>query len=620
MTYKSKIFHRSALRGTLVLPLLMALLMAFAPATSFAFETGATAATVTNGATLETGEPSGIGYVARKDGLRTFFNALSARLKKPVIVSQKASRKQISGDFDLANPQALLESIATKIGLIWYHDGQTIYVYDAAEIRSAMVASPNGSLATLNEFLRKAGLYDRRYPLRDGGGSGLFYVSGPPIYVELVENAMRFLGKQHGGDGLGKLRIEVVRLENTFVVDRTLNVRDSQVTVPGIATVIEQLLRDEQIAVDVRVENELTPNNEPAESGAPSSPSSLLPSQLQHARNSTDMPPFPADGTAQIQAQTQTQTRTVLPYPPPVTTLLPPRNAAGDPKKIRVIAYRDTNSLLIRGTQEQVDFIKHLIGKLDIAKRHIELSLWIIDLKKGDLEQLGVNWSGGVSMKNAPVGATFNNAISTLDGASFVAAITALENNEQSRIVSRPVVLTQENVPALFDNNQTVYTKLLAERMVQMEKVTFGTMISVLPRFAQDDEIEMSLTIEDGSQLGGDHQAGSDINVSRTHISTVARVPKGMSLLIGGYTRDVSTDTVSKIPLLGDLPGIGGLFRSRKVKQDSLVRVFLIQPKQIQEALRRDASDLSEEILSQPSGNAQQKLLRDYMERKNGDQ
>jgi type III secretion protein C len=323
------------------------------------------------------------------------------------------------------------------------------------------------------------------------------------------------------------------------------------------------------------------------------------------------MPIFPAEGGVQAQS--------VMPYPPPMVKSLPPLGPvpAAPAEKIRVIAYRDTNSLLIRGTQDQVDFVKNLIQRLDIAKRHIELSLWIIDLKKGDLDQLGVNWSGGVNL-GSKVGATFNNAISTLDGASFVAAIHALEKNEKSRIVSRPVVLTQENVPALFDNNQTVYTKLLAERMVQMEKVTFGTMISVLPRFAQDGQIEMSLTIEDGSQLGADGHAGNDINVSRTHISTVARVPKGMSLLIGGYTRDVSTDTVDKIPLLGDLPGIGGLFRSRKVREDSLVRVFLIQPKQIETPLARDASDLGDDLLADRPQDPQQKMLREFMERKHG--
>jgi type II secretory pathway component GspD/PulD (secretin) len=543
-----------------------------------------------------------VGYVARKDGLRTFFNALSARLKKPVIVSEKASRKQISGDFDLARPQALLEEIAAQLGLIWYHDGQTVYIYDASEMRNAMVALPSGSLTALNDFLRKSGLFDRRYPLRDGGSNGLFYVSGPPMYVELVEKATRFLGKQGAAGTLGRLRVEVVRLENTFVTDRNMTVRDSEVTVPGIATVIEQLLRDEQMDVEVRVEDQYAKRD--AGAATPDAKTAA------NVPNLPDMPIFPENGGVQTQA--------VLPYPPPLVTALPSLKVpAGPTEKIRVIAYRDTNSLLIRGTQDQVDFVKNLITRLDVAKRHIELSLWIIDLKKGDLDQLGVNWSGGVSLGKT-VGATFNNAISTLDGASFVAAIHAMEKNEKSRIVSRPVVLTQENVPALFDNNQTVYTKLLAERMVQMEKVTFGTMISVLPRFAQDGEIEMSLTIEDGSQLGADGNAASDINVSRTHISTVARVPKGMSLLIGGYTRDVSTDTVDKIPFLGDLPGIGGLFRSRKVKEDSLVRVFLIQPKHIEGALLRDASDLSDELLANRPMDPQQQLLRDYMERKDG--
>ena len=553
------------------------------------------------------------GYVARKDGLRTFFNALSARLKKPVIVSQKAARKQISGDFELTRPQALLERIAAQLGLIWYHDGQTIYVYEAGETRNAMIALPDASLAMLNDFLRKSGLYDRRFPLRDGG-SGIFYVSGPPMYIELVENAARFLGRKSSGDALGRLRIEVVRLENTFVADRDVTVRDSRTTVPGIATVIEQLLRDEQLAVDMRIENELVIGADPS---APPHPRGMP--------AISDMPPFPPGGGVAAQA--------VVPYPPPAATALqrqssspqssslsPPVSTGPDePGKIRVIAYRDTNSLLVRGTQAQVDFVKHLIKRLDVAKRHIELSLWIIDLKKGDLDRLGVNWSGGVAI-GGKVGATFNNAISTLDGARFVANILAMEKNEKSRIVSRPVVLTQENVPALFDNNQTVYTKLLAERAVQMEKVTFGTMINVLPRFAQDGEIEMSLTIEDGNQVEGDgNTIGSDINVSRTHISTVARVPKGMSLLIGGYTRDISTDVVDKIPLLGDLPGIGGLFRSRKHKEDSVVRVFLIQPKHIEEAFKRDAGDLSDDLLSDTPRDPQHQLLRDLMDGKNGD-
>lgn len=54
----------------------------------------------------------------------------------------------------------------------------------------------------------------------------------------------------------------------------------------------------------------------------------------------------------------------------------------------------------------------------------------------------------------------------------------------RAAVVARPVVLTQENIPAIFDNNRTFYTKLVGERTAELDEVTYGTMISVLPRFA----------------------------------------------------------------------------------------------------------------------------------------
>lgn len=68
----------------------------------------------------------------------------------------------------------------------------------------------------------------------------------------------------------------------------------------------------------------------------------------------------------------------------------------------------------------------------------------------------------------------------------------ALAKKHRANIVSRPIILTQENVPAIFDNNRTFYTRLLDERSVELREVTYGTMISVLPRFSGDDEVEMA--------------------------------------------------------------------------------------------------------------------------------
>ena len=143
---------------------------------------------------------------------------------------------------------------------------------------------------------------------------------------------------------------------------------------------------------------------------------------------------------------------------------------------------------------------------------------------------------------------------SALDGARFVASILALAKKHRANIGSRPIILTQENVPAIFDNNRTFYTRLLGERSVVLREVTYGTMISVLSRFSGGDEVEMALTIEDGGEVARQHRnPGPDDlpEVGRTHISTVARVPRGKSLLIGGYTRDEIRDNRGRLSGLG---------------------------------------------------------------------
>ncbi|OXJ22040.1 EscC/YscC/HrcC family type III secretion system outer membrane ring protein [Burkholderia sp. HI2714] len=532
---------------------------------------------------------AGSGYVAKNESLRSFFDALAAQLNKPIIVSKLAARKQISGEFDLSGSQALLDKLSQQLGLIWYHDGQAIYIYDASEIRNAVVSLRNVSLGTFNDFLRRSGLYDRRYPMRGDARSGTFYVSGPPVFVDLVVNAATFMDKQSNGVELGRQKIGVVRLNNTFVSDRSYELRDQKIVIPGMATVIEKLLLGE---------------GKPLQSGAP----------LRPPARRDDIPAMPDFITSGGESKASA-------YPGGLSLpeALKQDVAASD---IKVIAYPDTNSLLVKGTTEQVRFIEKLAEALDVPKRHVELSLWIIDLDKGDLDQLGVKWSGSATIGDK-LGVTLNQAgsVSTLDGSRFIASVMALEQKDKAQVVSRPVVLTQENVPALFDNNRTFYAKLVGERTANLQSVTYGTLISVLPRFSADGQIEMSLNIEDGREAKApdDENSSPDAlpEVGRTRISTVARVPQDKSLLIGGYTRDSSVERTARIPGLGRLPLVGGLFRYRNQNQSNTVRVFLIQPREIVDPLTPDASDLAEGVTKQAGiGNdPQQQWVRDYLDR-----
>ena len=489
-------------------------------------------------------------FEAREQSARTFFSELSGSLGKPVIVSKAAAAKRIGGTFDLRMPQRTFERVSAQMGLIWYSDGQSIYLYDASEIKSAMMSLQTLTVAKLQAFLGRSGLHDARYPLRHDG-LRTFHVSGPPMYVDLVVQAAGLMDNQRSELLLGKQQIGVIHVRNTFVSDRRYELRDDKVTIPGLATVIEALLRGEKQQVEP----------------------SLAQPATQRPRGA--MPVFPLEGLANSSSDQD----------PTAPRIIAREVAAGN---IRVVAYPDTNSLLVKGLPEQVRFIENLVNALDTPKRHVELSLWIIDLHKDELNQLGINWQGAVR-SGGQFSASLNaGSATTLDGASFVTQVMALERTHRANVVSRPVILTQENVPAIFDNNRTFYAPLVGERSVDLQHITYGTLVSVLPRFAQADEIEMSLNIEDGNEVenpGRGEQQSALPTVGRTRISTVARVPQGKSLLVGGFTRDDHGEQIGRVPVLGSIPWIGRLFSYRQNRSANTVRVFLIQPKEIRDAL-----------------------------------
>lgn len=501
-------------------------------------------------------------FEAREQSARTFFSELSGSLGKPVIVSKAAATKRIGGTFDLRTPQQTFERISVQMGLIWYSDGQVIYLYDASEIKSAMASLQTLTVAKLLGFLKQSGLHDARYPLRTDG-LRTFHVSGPPIYVDLVLQAAGLMDNQRSELLLGKQQIGVIHVRNTFVNDRQYELRDDKVTIPGLATVIEALLRGEKHEVEPSV------------------------AQAPELRVRGAMPVFPLEGLASTASEQD----------PTAPRVIAREVAAGN---IRVVAYPDTNSLLVKGLPEQVRFIENLVNALDTPKRHVELSLWIIDLHKDELNQLGINWQGAVKS-----GGTFSASLNagsatTLDGASFVTQVMAMERTQRANVVSRPVILTQENVPAIFDNNRTFYAPLVGERSVDLQHVTYGTLVSVLPRFAQADEIEMSLNIEDGSEVdsGQGERLGALPTVGRTRISTVARVPQGKSLLVGGFTRDDHGEQIGRVPVLGSIPWIGRLFSYRQNRSANTVRVFLIQPKEIRDGFEPATVEHGAQLLS----------------------
>ncbi|HGX7105903.1 TPA: type III secretion system secretin MxiD, partial [Shigella flexneri] len=486
-------------------------------------------------------------YVAQSDTVGSFFERFSALLNYPVVVSKQAAKKRISGEFDLSNPEEMLEKLTLLVGLIWYKDGNALYIYDSGELISKVILLENISLNYLIQYLKDANLYDHRYPIRGNISDKTFYISGPPALVELVANTATLLDKQVSSIGTDKVNFGVIKLKNTFVSDRTYNMRGEDIVIPGVATVVERLLNNGKALSNRQAQND-------------------------------PMPPF--NITQKVSEDSNDFSFSSVTN----SSIL---------EDVSLIAYPETNSILVKGNDQQIQIIRDIITQLDIAKRHIELSLWIIDIDKSELNNLGVNWQGTASFGDS-FGASFNMSssasISTLDGNKFIASVMALNQKKKANVVSRPVILTQENIPAIFDNNRTFYVSLVGERNSSLEHVTYGTLINVIPRFSSRGQIEMSLTIEDGT---GNSQSNYNYNnentsvlpeVGRTKISTIARVPQGKSLLIGGYTHETNSNEIISIPFLSSIPVIGNVFKYKTSNISNIVRVFLIQPREIKES------------------------------------
>lgn len=424
-------------------------------------------------------------YQAQDESLHTVFTALSLPLGVPIVVSRAVARKRISGLLDLDAPQQTLEALALQQDLIWYSDGQVLYVYDAGEAKNSAVTLRHISIDRLRALMRRSGLDESRYPLRVSGGR-TFYVSGPPNYVDQVLRLAQLMDRQRADLRVGTQAFAVVQVLNTQVEDRHYGASDSPVTVPGMASMIETLLASER--------------------------KGLL-----------------AD------------------------------------KTIGVIAFPDANSLLIKGKPAQVSLIQKLVAELDVPKRSIEVSLWLVDVDRDELKKLGLG--GGDDGE-----ASTTRIMDPLDDNRLMAQITVLERRRRARVVTLPVILTQENVPAVFQDNHTFYLPAPGSDEADWKPVRYGTQVSVLPRFTEANQIALHLDVEDGRQMTEAARRDVPSAVGWVGIDSVVRVPQGKRLWLGAFRRD-STEQV----------------RSTVAGRSAPVRLFVIQARAVGDEFKTPA-------------------------------
>lgn len=276
------------------------------------------------------------------------------------------------------------------------------------------------------------------------------------------------------------------------------------------------------------------------------------------------------------------------------------RNAQGqlvpsnDPtNQVTVIPDPNTNSIIVVTSPEYADIIRQILGQLDKIPEQVMIETIIVEATLDASDKLGVDWqftqekafgnTGTTGTAESVTGA--ESLISqgfryTLTGGNLNAFIGALKTDQKFQVLSTPRIFTSNNVQAEINISQRV-PFVTSQRTDVNGNLTYtydfedvGIVLTVTPRITSNGYVTM-----DVSQTANDLQGFTTFNapiVNQRQADTTVAVKDGDTIILGGIIRNTVNSTVRKIPLLGDIPILGNLFKStEKTKAKTELLVFL---------------------------------------------
>jgi general secretion pathway protein D len=210
----------------------------------------------------------------------------------------------------------------------------------------------------------------------------------------------------------------------------------------------------------------------------------------------------------------------------------------------------------------------------------------------------------------------------------FGAIINAVQQDNQSNILSTPSITTIDNQAARILVGQEIpittgeaLSDNFDNRFRTVQRQNVGIQLEVRPQVNEAGEVKLYLRQEVSSIAGPVSASFSELILNKREFETVIVVNDGEIAAVGGLLDDNERRTLEKVPLLGDIPGIGKLFQSKgKSRAKTNLMVFirptiLRTPEEVRElAVRRYASVRDDELAYDPKSEAQiDALVRDYM-------
>ncbi len=286
-----------------------------------------------------------------------------------------------------------------------------------------------------------------------------------------------------------------------------------------------------------------------------------------------------------------------------------------------------TNALLVRELPENIKVIRDIVQSLDVPVKQVQIEARIVTVNEGDLEELGVRWgytsnygeyTSGASIESnlydegiydsgsdeinpgsesgLPLEDFLNvNLAATTVGASSIAfqvaklgantlldlELSALQRESKAEIISSPRLITTNKKPAYIEQGTELpYLEASSSgaTTVSFRKAVLSLMVT--PQITPDNRLVLDLSVTQ-DRVGDVVKTGTGeaVAINTQRIGTQVLVNNGETIVLGGIFQHSLTNSVEKVPLLGDLPLLGALFRRSYEKMGKSELLIFVTPK-----------------------------------------
>jgi general secretion pathway protein D len=289
-----------------------------------------------------------------------------------------------------------------------------------------------------------------------------------------------------------------------------------------------------------------------------------------------------------------------------------PSQSPFEGSKISVTPDKATNSLVIMASPADYQNLLQVIQKLDKRRRQVFVQAVIAEVSLDKAKELGLSLAvsgGGVSGNTAAAGVfdPFNfvggsdpqqslifevlQGLAQSPGANLQlgGALKALISNGAVNVLSTPNIMTSdnkeaeifvgENVPFLTSTNLT--STGLSQQSI--ERKDTGITLRITPQISEGEFVKLDIYQEISAVKDSIGQA-QDLITTKRSAKTAVVVKDKETVVIGGLIQDRDTETVNKIPLLGDIPLLGWLFKTKSTRREKTNLMIVLTPRIIRGA------------------------------------